>query len=345
VTVFIAVACMFVASWALTGCIRRYAVRAGILDVPNQRSSHVMPTPRGGGAGFASAFGAGLLLLIALFPESRPLCAALLGGGALIVAVGWLDDRKGLSSLLRLIVHLVAAVWVVACLKGLPRVNAGIGIAHLGLWGYPAAVLGIAWSTNLYNFMDGIDGLAGGHAVIVGLAAGVLASISGDWAVATGCWFLAAAVAGFLVWNWPPAKIFMGDVGSGLLGFVFATLALASENRGTLPLLVWIMLLLPFVVDTTATLVWRLRRGEKWNQAHRSHAYQRAVQSGYSHLQVTLAILGLDAILALMSYIGSRVPELLIPLMFIATIALTSMWWYFTAIKQRKSDERHRVGG
>jgi Fuc2NAc and GlcNAc transferase len=331
VTLFVAVVCIFVASWALTGCIRRYAVRAGILDVPNQRSSHVMPTPRGGGAGFASAFGAGLLLLIALFPESRPLCVALLGGGVLIAAVGWLDDRKGLSSSFRLMVHLVAAVWAVAWLNGLPQLQTGIGIAHLGLWGYPAAVLGLAWSTNLYNFMDGIDGLAGGQAVIVGVAAGVLAALTGDWALAAGCWFLTAAVGGFLVWNWPPAKIFMGDVGSGLLGFVFATLALASENRGTLPLLVWIMLLLPFIVDSTATLVWRMWRGEKWNHAHRSHAYQKAVQHGYSHLQVTLSILGLDVVLALLSYLIIRYRVLLVPVVLVAIAAITAIWWHFAA--------------
>jgi Fuc2NAc and GlcNAc transferase len=159
---------------------------------------------------------------------------------------------------------------------------------------------------NLYNFMDGIDGLAGGQAVLVGLVAAAVSWNAGVPSLAAIALLIAAAAAGFLAWNWAPAKIFLGDVGSGFLGFVFAVIALASELRGTTPLLLWLLLLGVFVFDATLTLTRRVFHGDRWYDAHRSHAYQRAVQAGYSHQQVTTACLTLTALLGALAWFGTE---------------------------------------
>jgi Fuc2NAc and GlcNAc transferase len=191
-------------------------------------------------------------------------------------------------------VHLAAAVWAIYWLGGLPFLDLGFTRLSLHLIGALFAVIGVAWMINLYNFMDGIDGIAGIEAISVGIMGGAFETFSGAVNLAMVCLLLALAAAGFLVWNWPPAKIFMGDVGSGFLGFSFAMLALSSEHLKAAPLLVWIVLLGVFLVDSTATLIGRIKRGERWYEAHRTHAYQYAVQAGYNHKQVALAVLGLN---------------------------------------------------
>ncbi len=159
------------------------------------------------------------------------------------------------------------------------------------------ALLSMVWLTNLYNFMDGIDGLAGAQALCAALAGGVLLWLSDAQGLVLASLALALSSAGFLAWNWPPAKIFMGDAGSGLLGYSFAVLALASAQSGAMPAWIWLILLAPFVLDATLTLLRRMLRGERWHQAHATHLYQRMVQSGYSHKQVTLAVIILNVAL------------------------------------------------
>ncbi|HEU0080065.1 MAG TPA: hypothetical protein VFQ76_20630, partial [Longimicrobiaceae bacterium] len=167
-----------------------------------------------------------------------------------------------------------------------------------GVGGALLAVVALVWLTNLYNFLDGIDGIAGGEAVAVGGVGGALLWAAGERGLAAVALVAAAAGAGFLVWNWQPARIFMGDVGSGFLGFLFGALAVASERVEGPPALVWILLLGVFVVDATLTLLRRAGRGERLHEAHRRHAYQRAVQSGLSHARVAGAVLAIDALLA-----------------------------------------------
>jgi Fuc2NAc and GlcNAc transferase len=147
---------------------------------------------------------------------------------------------------------------------------------------------------NLYNFMDGIDGLAASEGVVVAGAAGILLILGGATGIAAVAVVLAGCCAGFLVWNWPPARIFMGDVSSGFLGFVFAVLAIWTSNNGILELQVWAVLLGVFLIDATLTMARRMAAGEKWYTAHRSHAYQRAVTAGHSHLSVTLTVIAID---------------------------------------------------
>jgi Fuc2NAc and GlcNAc transferase len=316
----------FGASTLLTGVMRRYALRRGVLDVPNGRSSHTRPTPRGGGLGFVLVFLCALLLFLRWYPEEQRLWIALLGAGAMLAGIGWLDDRHSLSSGVRLTVHLVAAGWVVFHLGGMPAVSTGMGSISLGSAGYLLAVVGIVWVTNLYNFMDGIDGIAGGQGLIVAAVAGGVLALAGDWPLAVACWVLGAGAGGFLVWNWPPARIFMGDVGSGFLGVVVGSLALASENRGSMPLLAWLLLLSVFVVDATATLLRRMIQGERWYAAHNSHAYQRAVQRGYTHGQVSGAVIGVGVALGLAVLVCLRWSFLMLPALVAAWIALLALW-------------------
>jgi Fuc2NAc and GlcNAc transferase len=321
----------FVATLVLTRLVLRYAVTRGLLDRPNVRSSHSRPTPRGGGLAIVVIALVGFAVLGAAGIIDRATAAALLGGGTLIAAVGWMDDRRGVSTPIRFALHIVAAVWSVAWLGGMPSLSVGVTAANLGPAGAVIATLAIIWTTNFYNFMDGIDGLAAGEAASAGLvAAGLLISSNPPLAAATAV--LAGAAAGFLPWNWQRARIFMGDVGSGFLGFVFATLALASENSGAMPSLIWLVLMAVFFADATITLFRRIFRREPWYAAHRSHAYQRAVQAGWSHRRVTATVLVMNAGLAFVARLATRAPEnlprvLLVVAIFMAVLYLAVERW------------------
>ncbi len=286
------------ASWLLTRAIRRYALARSVLDVPNQRSSHTVPTPRGGGLAIVAVVLAGTLLACAAGALSAAQALALGGGGAMVAGIGWLDDHRPIPAAWRFAVHIAASVWAVAWLGGMPQLEVGALRLGLGAAGALLAVGALVWLTNLYNFMDGIDGIAGGEAVAVGGVGGALLWAAGERGLAAVALTAAAAAAGFLLWNWQPARIFMGDVGSGFLGFLFGALALASERAEGPPALVWMLLLGVFVVDATLTLFRRAARGERLHEAHRRHAYQRAVQSGWSHARVAAAVLAVDALLA-----------------------------------------------
>jgi Fuc2NAc and GlcNAc transferase len=296
-----------VVTWVLTGLVRRWALARGRLDVPNERSSHVVPTPRGGGLAIAFVVLGGVLAGTLLGWVPVRVGVALLGGGLMVGIVGWLDDCYNLLARPRLLVHLAAAAWTLGWLGGFPRLDVGAGTLALGIAGWLLAALGIVWAVNFYNFMDGIDGIAGGEAVAVGAAGGVLLLLAGAPDLAGISVLVAGASLGFLLWNWAPARIFMGDVGSGLLGYLFAALAVASENRGAVPMLVWVLLLGVFVVDATLTLARRALDREAVFNAHRKHAYQRAVQAGCSHARVSSVVLVLNAILGVLGYLALRI--------------------------------------
>jgi Fuc2NAc and GlcNAc transferase len=281
-------------SASLTGILRRYALKRQILDVPNARSSHSTPTPRGGGAAIVAAFLVGLLTLMAVRPAEWRLYTALLIGGLLIAGVGWLDDRKNLSAKVRLLVHFAAVGISVAVLGGVPRLDFHLFMLPEGLLVNVLGVVFLVWLINLYNFMDGIDGIAGSQAVFVGLFAGWMLWLGQGRELAELAWLCAAASAGFLRWNWPRAQIFMGDVSSGFLGFVFGILMLVSVQRGAMTVLPWLILLGVFLTDTTFTLLRRLLRGQRWYAAHRQHAYQHAAIGLKGHLPVTLAVIAIN---------------------------------------------------
>jgi Fuc2NAc and GlcNAc transferase len=283
-----------VAAAALTALVRSFALARGVLDIPNRRSSHSQATPRGGGIAIVAAATLALLVLWLRGSIPRELLLALAGGGIVVAAVGFADDHYSIPAAPRLVVHLLAAAWAVYWLGGLESVRVGAGIAHLGWAGTVLATLGIVWFLNLFNFMDGIDGIAATEAIFIA-AAGALLSSGGD-GVAPAAWVFAASCGGFLLWNWPPAKIFMGDVGSGYLGYVLAVLGLKAAHEDTAALWVWLILGAVFLLDATVTLLRRALRGERVYQAHRSHAYQWLARRWGSHRRVTLAVAGLNVL-------------------------------------------------
>jgi UDP-N-acetylmuramyl pentapeptide phosphotransferase/UDP-N-acetylglucosamine-1-phosphate transferase len=282
-------------AYGLVAAIRLWAERRQMLDIPNERSSHTVPTPRGGGLAIAATVLFGLpvsALMVGSF-SSRALFTYLVAG-VLIAGVGWIDDRRSLSAGFRLGVQIGAAVIAVAGLGYFTGLRLPFGVSlHLGWLGLPLTLIWIMGLTNAYNFMDGIDGLAGGQAVVAG-AFWVVVGWRDHLALVAGVGLLTAAASlGFLAHNWPPARIFMGDVGSGFLGCTFALLpVLASPSDPRLPL-VGALLVWPFIFDTAFTMLRRLRRRENLLQAHRSHLYQRLVLAGRSHVSVTSLYLGL----------------------------------------------------
>jgi Fuc2NAc and GlcNAc transferase len=288
-------AATFVLSALLTGAVRRLALSRGLLDVPNARSSHAAPTPRGGGLGIVLSSLAAWIALVLTGRMYSDVFIALSGGGIAIAAVGLLDDRSRLSARFRLSVHFAAALWALVWLKGLPPMQLGEHMIVFGWGGYVLGALGIVWSLNLFNFMDGIDGIAASEAIFV-VCSGVLLGQVGDGhhtQPAAGLAFVCAC-CGFLLWNWPPAKIFMGDVGSGFLGYVIAVFAVVEAHGSARSLLVWLILGGVFFVDATVTLVRRLLRRERLHEAHRTHAYQWLVRRWGSHRRVTLAVVAVN---------------------------------------------------
>ena len=290
-------------SWLLASRVRLYALDR-LLDIPNERSSHSSPTPRGGGLAIAFTALGGIILAAMWKWIDWNLAIALTGGGSMIAVVGWIDDHRDLPALVRFAVQFLSAAWAMFWLGGLPALTVGSTQLSLGIAGIPLGVIGIVWAINLYNFVDGIDGLAAGEAVTTGMIGGLILLAMGHYGLAMVSLLIAAANAGFLPLNWAPAKLFMGDVGSGMLGYLFAVLAIASENAGAVPLLIWVLLLGAFVFDATVTLCRRIAHGERWYHAHHSHAYQRMVQAGRSHAQVSSMILAINFVLAALAIVA-----------------------------------------
>jgi UDP-N-acetylmuramyl pentapeptide phosphotransferase/UDP-N-acetylglucosamine-1-phosphate transferase len=259
-----------------------------IIDLPNERSLHQTPTPRTGGLGIwtGSLFGTGALILLL---DARLEILWIAAAAVIIAIISFMDDRSHVSVRLRLSMHLLASVMLLAGgLSGQSIILPGIHISlPVGL-AYILNVLFIIWMINLYNFMDGMDGFAGGMAVIGFGTLGLLGHLAGDDYYAMVCWVIAAASAGFLVWNFPPARIFMGDTGSSALGLLAAALSLWADRAGLFPLWLAMLIFSPFIVDATVTLIRRTLKGERIWVAHRSHYYQRLVQAGWSHRRTVL---------------------------------------------------------
>lgn len=277
-------------SWGLTGLFRRYALARSVLDIPSARSSHSIPTPRGGGLAIVLAF---LLVLPVLASQGwldSPMMLALIGAGAWIALLGFLDDHQHIPAHWRLLGHFVGAVWALYWLGGMPPVEFFGLKRDLGWVGHLLAALGLVWLLNLYNFMDGIDGIASVETIGVCIGGVVLYWASGNEQLMWAPLALAAAVLGFLYWNYPPASIFMGDAGSGFLGMALGVMALHAAWVSPELFWGWLILLGVFVVDATLTLLHRLVRGERIYEAHRSHAYQYASRYLGGHLPVTLAV-------------------------------------------------------
>jgi len=309
---------------------RAIALKKILLDLPNDRSSHVIPVPRLGGVGLVVALMIGAIAIIRAMLMT-PLLAVFSGGLVVLFVLGLIDDLKPLSSVTRLLVHFVVAAMFVAEAFG------SGGHAHLGV-STLSAILTVIWIVgvlNIYNFMDGIDGIAGTQALVAGVAWFALATAE-QAPLAAGLGLVTASAAlGFLFLNWPPARIFMGDAGSTVLGYIFATLPILVRFEAPSPpplarllaeaaLVVW-----PFLVDGTFTIARRLLRGENPLRAHRSHVYQRLVISGLSHRIVT-SVYGAAALLGALlawgveqQWIYGSAAAIVMPLVVFAVL-----WWW-----------------
>ncbi len=265
----LAVACAFCLCWlTLAALLRRERLLP--MDHPNERSLHVAPKPRIGGVGIM----AGVAVATAILADAA-LAPVMLAALAL-AALSLLDDVRGLPVGLRMVAHVAVAT---ACLL------------FLGLDGWPllGAVLAVVWMTNLYNFMDGADGLAGGMAVIGFGTLALLAWMAEAVLLGAHCAAVALAALAFLRFNFPPARLFMGDSGSIPLGFLAATLAIVGVLQQVWHWSVPLLAFSPFIVDASVTLLARLRRGERIWRAHRTHYYQRLVRGGWSHRRLAYA--------------------------------------------------------
>ncbi len=258
--------------------------RFHILDHPNERSLHTRPTPRTGGIAIVTAVMiVGSVAAICITPEWQRLMY--LAVAILLVAVtSFLDDRWRLAFGYRMFVHLMAAAVLVFGSFSLRAVTlVGHSVALVPGIGVLASVLYIAWMVNLYNFMDGMDGFAGGMAVVGFGVFAVFGVWHGQWLFATLNLIVSASAAGFLLFNFPPARIFMGDTGSSTLGLLAAAFSLWGARDGIFPFWIALLVFSPFIVDATVTLLRRIVRGERFWQAHKTHYYQRLVQVGWSH--------------------------------------------------------------
>ena len=295
----------FVISVALTRRFCDPASRLHVLDHPNERSLHSRPTPRTGGVAIFVA----LSVAVGLWSLGAGLASSQLyglgAGAGLVAALSFLDDRKGLPVRVRLPGHLVAAALLVIGGLFLP----GFSLPGLA-WNWPEwlgillSLLFLVWMVNLYNFMDGMDGFAAGMAVIGFGTFAVLGYLASNQLFLALNLIVVSAAAGFLWFNFPPARIFMGDTGSSLLGLLAGGLSIWGAREGVFPFWVALLVFSPFIVDATVTLLRRLGRGERVWQAHKSHYYQRLVQSGWGHKKtvlyeyVLMLACGLSALLA-----------------------------------------------
>ncbi|MCD4768762.1 MAG: glycosyltransferase family 4 protein [Bacteroidales bacterium] len=315
---FIIIGCLAILSFILTYAIRNVAIRFRIFDIPNERSTHLKPTPTGGGLAIVITWYLGISAFFVMELIDSDLYLALMSG-AIIAVVSLIDDLKKVKPLTRLIIHTLSVIAAFYFLGGLrPLIIPGFEINYQFIT-YPLAIIGMVWFINLFNFMDGIDGFASLEAIIVSL---VMFAYSGSAILA----LFIACIAGFLFWNWPKAKIFLGDVGSTQLGFVLIVSGIHFHNSLKFSILNWIMLSSPFWFDATYTLYRRWRNKENLSQAHKKHVYQRFVQAGFSHQKVNFFLILINLCLVVMILLYREFKYLQIPL-FILSLAL---FYYIT---------------
>jgi Fuc2NAc and GlcNAc transferase len=285
---------VIIATAILTGLIRYYALAKQVLDIPNQRSSHTTPTARGGGLAIVLIFSAATIYL--LYKQVlNPHWFLALNSTLLVAGIGFCDDHKPVAARWRFLTHVIAAATALYFLDGIHWTLLPIPfdiLAHRTLinpgWlGFLPGLFLLVWFLNLFNFMDGTDGIAASEAVFVSAALALYLHAM-DPILYKLAVILAAASLGFLLWNWPKAKIFMGDVGSGFLGLLLGILILMAAQQSPVLLYCGAILFGLFIVDATYTLTVRFFNGQKWYEAHCSHTYQHAARR-YGHLRVLMA--------------------------------------------------------
>ena len=287
----------------------RFALSLHINAEPNYRSLHPTITPRGAGIVVACADLAAVAVGYWLGVIQHPYFLIFFAGGTVVALVGFADDRFDLPAILRLAVQLAASCWILFWFGGMPPLGLGAMVIDLGWIGGILAALAMVWFFNLFNFMDGIDGIATSGTMYVTAAAASILLINGAYPLGLLSALLCAATAGFVYFNWPPARVFLGDSGSSFFSYTIAALILGSLWSDGMSLWTWLILLGYFVVDTTVTLLIRLVTVKKWYRAHRSHAYQNLARIWENHLKVVQLVL-------------------LIELFWLFPLALLSVWMH-----------------
>ena len=285
---FVLAACA--ASLVLTYLLVHNKTRFNILDYPNERSLHQKPVPRTGGLALITCVAVAFAAAIWIDDSGRSHIGCFAPALALVALTSLLDDNLGLSPGVRLVAQVLAAVFLLLCGAVVPDVLTLPGWS----WHWPLAVadifvvLFVVWMINLYNFMDGMDGYAAGMAVIGFLGLAILGAQGEDPLFTILTSVVASSAAGFLVFNFPRARIFLGDSGSSTLGFLAASFSLWADEARVSPLWLSALIFSPFIVDATVTLVCRLGRRDRIWTAHKTHYYQRLVQIGWSHRRTSL---------------------------------------------------------
>jgi Fuc2NAc and GlcNAc transferase len=326
----------FIISYFLTLLYRKYALHKALLDIPNDRSSHTIPTPRGGGLAIALVWYLGLIFFKFQNKIEPGLFYALISGIPLTI-IGLADDMFNLKPRLRFLVHFFSAIIGLYFLGGLHLIDLGFISLNFSdnLIGYYLVnllvIIAIIWFINLFNFLDGIDGYLGSELVFLG----------GAYFIFTGNLLgllLISAVGGFLIWNWPKAKIFMGDVGSTLSGFIIAIFIIYFQNSYQISVITSLILTSVFWFDATVTIIRRFLNKENLSEAHRKHAFQRIVQAGFSHDRTVVYSIGLNFICFGLAYC-SIIWSSLFLLFFILDISIISFVYIY--IEKKKPFDRN----
>ena len=306
VGLFTAVLSFLGSTWAMS-----LAKKSGMIAQPGNRQSHEVATPVGGGLGIILSIAVTSICLQFVISVPDFWWQKALPGVLLLSVIGWRDDKAPVSSLMRLLVQLAVSLWL------LSFVGLQFSLRDMGL--FASAIVTLVWLMNLYNFMDGSDGMAGFQGVFAGVIMAVLFQTSEQYAMALVALAVAAACAGFLPLNFPRARVFMGDVASVPLGFIIASLAVYGIQAGSLSLSVSILIMSVFFIDATMTLLARVFRGERWYTAHAQHVYQRLIAQGWSHRQVLVVYQAINVILVLPAIVLAMV----YPQYAVVTVALT----------------------
>jgi len=313
---------LFTVSFSLTYLIKNYYRKNAIMAKVNERSSHTIPTPHGGGIAIAVVWFVGICYLFYTDNIDSDFYFALMAG-VIVCIVSYLDDMYELSAVLRIVVQSIVALLGLYLLGGLHSFDIGFVSVENQIFTNSFGFLLVVWYINLYNFLDGIDGYAGSEAIFLGFAGFILFG-------GTHFLVLIVAVLGFLYWNWHKAKIFMGDVGSTLLGYNIAVFTIYYTNQESLNLWIWIVLFGLFWFDATLTLIRRKLNGEKLSQAHKKHGYQRLTQIGWSHDKVVMWSVLVNIMLFLIVYFVSNT-------FVVFSISVLFLYAIFMFIEYKKS--------
>lgn len=297
------------------------AKESGMIVDPGERQSHDVATPAGGGLGIV--FSIVVTSVCLQFVVSLPAFwwQNMLPGILLLTIVGWRDDKNSVSALIRLLVQLAVSLWLL-----------GFGWSQFSISGvgwFSCIVVAMVWFMNLYNFMDGSNGMAGFQGVFAGLLMAVFFQAGDQSAMALLALSVAAACGGFLPLNFPDARVFMGDVASVPLGFIFASLAIFGVQTGSLSLALSLLIMSVFIVDATLTLFTRALSGERWYTAHTQHVYQRLIIRGWSHRQVLMVFQAINVILVLPAIVLAEMyPQNAMVIAGLTLIVLGACWYF-----------------